>query len=579
MPESGHPYQTSPILIRALTLSVLTSVFIAILAYSYLSLRIADERDRINVEEAHHVQVQSVVLSTDLRFIAYTLSFLHDQIHAHGLLDTDAERANFAHDLYSFMHNNELFDQIRFIDATGMERLRVETGQDGPFVVPDDSLQFKGDSYYFRQTMALDAKQIYISRLDLNREHGMVERPFKPVIRFAMKVLRANGKAAGILIINHKAQDMLDRYLQVTAPTNGLPMLLNSDGYWLSNSEPKLTWGFMFASRTNQTMAKTDSELWARIQRSDSGQFEHQGSIISFATVYPFTPFASLRYLSLAGQDRKHYWKVVSQFPATSIEAIVAPIRMRVLWISLLAGLLVSLLIVLALRARTNKAALLQQVQALSRDLMQAREVERADIARTLHDEFGQILTAIQIHAELSDQHCQNRDCAAALESIRKVEQLTDRLQNSMRNVLKQLNPGHLEELGLIEAVKYLCKEWQHNVHFDVDFSVQGPVKQLPKQMNIHLFRIVQEGLTNIARHSGATQARISFRFKANRLLLSIEDNGCGLAIEQVLIGNGLTSMRERTRMLGGHLEIGLIPDGGTRLVFSIPVGQLKQNP
>jgi len=579
VPESGHPYQTSPILIRALTLSALAAVFIATLAYSYLSLRLADERDRINIEEAHHVQVQSVVLSTDLRFIAYTLSFLHDQIHAHGMLDTDAERVNFAHDLYSFMHNNELFDQIRFIDAAGMERLRVEAGQDGPFVVPDENLQFKGNSYYFRKTMALDTKQIYISRLDLNREHGMVEYPFKPVIRFAMKVLRANGKAAGILIINHKAQDMLDRYGRVTAPTNGLPMLLNADGYWLSHPDPKQTWGFMFAAGANRTMAKTAPERWARIQRSESGQFEHQGSIISFATVYPLTPFASLRHLSLAGQDSNQYWKVVSQFPAASIEAVVAPIRMRVLLTSLLAGLLVSLLIVLALRARTNQAALLQQVQALSRDLLQARELERADIARTLHDEFGQMLTAIQIQAKLSDQRCQVRDCTAAIDSIHRVEQFTERLQNSTSAVLKLLKPAHLEELGLFESVKDLCAEWQHNADFKVAFSLQGAEQQLPEQVDIQLFRMVQEGLTNIARHSGATQARIGFRFKANRLLLSIEDNGCGLDIEQVSIGNGLTGMRERTRMLGGTLEIARIPDGGTRFVFRIPVSKLKKNP
>jgi len=394
-----------------------------------------------------------------------------------------------------------------------------------------------------------------------------------------MKVLNADGKPAGMLIINHRAQDMLERYRQVSSPSGGLAMLLNAGGYWLSHPDPEQTWGFMFTSGSDRTMASTAPDIWARIQQRESGQFEHQGAIISFGTVHPFAAFSSLRHLGQAEQHSKRYWKVVSQFPATSIEAVVAPIRLRVLLTALLAVLLVSVLIVLTLRARTNKAALLQQVQALSRDLLQARERERADISRTLHDEFGQILTALQIQAELSDQRCQAQNCTAAIDSIHKVEQFTSRLQHSTRAVLHQLKPAHLDELGLFEAVKGLCNEWQHQARFTVDFALQGEEQPLPELLSIHLFRIVQEGLTNIARHSGATQASITFHFTAGHLLLSIEDNGCGLDIDHVVIGNGLTGMRERIQLIGGSMDISTIATGGTRLAFSIPTEQLKKNP
>jgi len=574
MPETGRSDPAHTILLRALAVSALATACIAILAYVYLNLRIADERDKISMKEKHHVQIQAAVLSTDLRFIAHTLSFLHDQIQAHGLIETDADRISLAHDLYSFMRNNDLLDQIRFIDASGMERLRVEAGSDGPIVVPDQALQFKGDAYYFHKTMALTAHEIYISPLDLNVEHGQVERPFKPVIRFGLKVLRPNGHAAGILIINHKAQDMLERYRQVSTPANGVSMLLNADGYWLVHPDPKRTWGFMFPARASLSMANTAPAMWARIQRSEYGQFEAQGSLVSFATVHPFAAFASLQYLSQAGQHSKRYWKVVSQFPASSIEAVIAPVRMRVLLVAVLAGLLVSLLIVLTFRIRAHKTVLLQQVQALSRDLLQARELERADISRTLHDEFGQILTALQIQAELSDQRCQARDCAAAMDSIRRIEQFTVRLQDSTRAVLKLLKPAHLDELGLFEALQDLCQEWQQQARFQVEFTQQGEEPQLPEQVSIHLFRIVQEGLTNIARHSGATQVRICFHCQARHLVFTIEDNGCGLDNEQVVAGNGLTSMRERIELIGGSMDISTVSDGGTRLVFSIPLEQ-----
>jgi len=559
--------------------SALAAIFIAVVALTYFQMRVAEERDEISVEEAHLVHIQATVLTTDLRFIAYTLSFLRDQIQAHRLIEADRDRESFAHDLYSFMRYNDLFDQIRFIDVTGMERLRVDSEPDGPVVTPDQDLQFKGDTYYFRKTMALGNREIYISPLDLNKEHGKLERPLKPVIRFGLKVVRPDGRVAGVLIINHKAEDMLDRYRRVSSPAAGQSMLLNSKGYWLSHPDPKQAWGFMFSDGAARSMAKTEPAIWTRIQRSESGQFEDQGDIISFATVHPFAAFSALRYLSLAGQNNSAYWKVVSKFPVSSIKTAVAPIRNRVLLTALMTGFMVTLLITLVIRIRTNKAQLLEQVRALSQELMQARELERTEIARTLHDEFGQVLAAIQIQARLLDQECQHHDCGAALESIHRVEQFTERLQDTTRVVLQQLKPAHLEELGILEAVKDLCEEWQHSVGIKADVSVQGSALPIPDPANIHLFRIVQEGLTNIVRHSGATQARVSFTFKASQLILSIEDNGCGLNIQDVMIGNGLTSMRERIYLLGGRLEIFPVPKGGTRLVFSIPLSGLKKNP
>ncbi len=715
MPESwlasGQSLSARPVLIRLVTGSVIAALAVALIAYSYLHLRVADEIDKITVEEAHHVQLQAVVLSSDLRYISYTLSFLRDQIQDHGLVETDQDRVHFALDMYSFMHNNDLFDQIRFIDATGMERLRVDAGQGEPFVVPDQDLQFKGDTYYFRQSMALNSREIYISALDLNIEHGKVERPFKPVIRFGLKVLHPDGKPGGVLMINHKAQDMLDRFALVSSPSASKPMLLNRNGYWLSHPDTDKEWGFMFPAGASVTMAKSNPALWARVQHGDNDQFNYQGDLISYATVYPFKIFTSLSHFKINDHTAAATWKVMSIFPARAIEAVIAPVKNRVVLGALLIWLLISLMLSLLLRgwqqkqvnqaqmairnqaiedstngificdvrqpdepiiycnaafesitgyarneilgrnfsfmqendrdqdavaalkdaiadrrsyqltlknyrkdgsfswsqistspvfsrdgsishylayvmdvserkqSESERVQLLKQVQTLSRELMQARELERAEIARTMHDEFGQILTAIQIQAELSDQQCQSHDYDAALESIHKLELFADQLMNSTRTVLKQLQPGHLQKLGLFEAVRELCDEWRRSAGIDIDVSLHGEMSELAEQINIHLYRIVQEGITNIVRHSGATHADIDFRFKVNRVKLTIQDNGCGFDIHQITIGNGLTSMRERARLLGGNLEVSIPPEGGSMLVFRIPASKLKQNP
>jgi len=286
---SGQPPRSRTILIRALLLSALAAAAIAALAYVYFHLRIADERDKIAVEEAHHVQIQTTILSADLRFIAFTLSFLRDQIQAHGLADMDSEPVNFEHDLLSVMQNNELFDQIRYIDASGMERMRVDAGADEAVVVPEEQLQFKGDKDYFRATIAMSVDDLYISPMDLNMEHGKVEHPFKPVIRFGVQVPGTDGKPAGVLIINHKAQDMLDRFRMVSAMRPDQSMLLNQNGYWLSHPDAGMAWGFMFPDHAHLTMAQTDAPCGAPCKAVMKGSL----SIMAISSV--LSPYCHLQ--------------------------------------------------------------------------------------------------------------------------------------------------------------------------------------------------------------------------------------------------------------------------------------------
>jgi len=576
-----------------LLFAVLSAVLITSLGCEYLKLRIADEHDQIAVEEAHHIQIQSAVLSTDLRFIAYFLSFLRDQVQEHDLIDTldpDSDPVNFEQDLLSMMHHNDLFDQIRFIDASGMERVRVDGGPNGPMIVPKQQLQYKGDKSYFRATMALSDDAVYLSRLDLNMEHGQVERPFKPVIRFGMSVTGENGKPASIIMINHKVADMLGRYRRATLPTAGISMLLNADGYWLSHPDPKQRWGFMFADRANLTMAKTAPDMWARIQYAEKGQFEYQGSMISFATVHPFAMFTLPRQPGTDRRNHLRYWKVVSQFPAAALERRIGPIRQRTLLASLLIWLLLSLLNAAVIRSRADREhvaderqRLLEQVQSLSKTLLQARDREQSEMALALHDEFGQIASAVRMRAELAGKELRAGNSAAAIRQIDGIEQATGRLIDATRKILKRLNPGHLHELGLIEAIKEMCHEWHHLSPITFTVTTHGAVIDLPEATALNLYRIAQESLTNIIRHAEATEGTISFHFYPNRLIVTIHDNGCGCDTHAHHSGLGLVGMSQRAQAMDGSLQVDSAPGHGTTITISVPLTgacrQDKENP
>jgi len=576
-----------------LLFAVLSAMLIASLSCEYLQLRIADIRDQVAVEGAHHVQIQAAVLSTDLRFIAYFLSFLRDQVQEHDLidmLDPDSDPVNFEQDLLSMMHHNDLFDQIRFIDASGMERVRVDGGPNGPMIVPKQQLQYKGEKSYFRATMALSDDAVYISRLDLNMEHGQVERPFKPVIRFGMPVPGDNGKPAGIIMINHKVADMLNRYRRTTLPTAGIAMLLNADGYWLSHPDPKRRWGFMFADRADLTMTKTAPDMWARIQYAEKGQFEYQGSMISFATVHPFAMFTLPRQPGTDRRNHLRYWKVVSQFPAEALERSTGPIRQRTLLASLLIWLLLSLLTAAVIRSRADREhvaderqRLLEQVQSLSKTLLQARDREQSEMALALHDEFGQVSSAVRMRAELAGKELRAGNSAAAMRQVDEIEQATDKLIESTRKILKRLNPGHLHELGLIEAIKEMCHEWHHLSRIKCTISTHGVVIDLPEQAALNLYRIVQESLTNIIRHAAATEGTISFHFYPNRLIVTIHDNGCGFDTHAHHSGLGLVGMSQRAQAMDGSLQVDSAPGNGTTITISVPLTgacrQDKENP
>jgi len=572
---------------------ILAGVLIAGLGCAYLQLRMAELRNRIAVEEAHHVQIQAALLSTDQRFVIYFLSFLRQQVQQHelpGLADPESEDVNLEQDLLSMMYHNDLFDQIRFIDASGMERVRVDNRPNGPVVVPGRQLQFKGDKFYFRAAMALSGDAVYISRMDLKMEHGRVERPFKPVIRFAMAVPGEHGRPAGIVVINHKATDMLERYRRATLPTAGMAMLLNADGYWLSHPDPQQRWGFMFADRSKRNMAITAPAMWNRIQHAEQGQFEYQGGMVSFTTVRPFAMFTAPVRSGAGHNGKARYWKVVSQFPAEALQQRFAPIRQQAVLMSLLVWILLSLLITAAVRSQAGRAhvaderrRLLEQVQSLSKRLLQARDREQSEMALALHDEFGQIASAIRMRAELAGKELRSGNSAAAIRQVDEIEQATGRLIDSTRKILKRLNPGHLHELGLIGAIREMCHEWHHLSRIRCTIASHGTVIEPPEQVALNLYRIIQESLTNIIRHAKATEGSITFHFYPDCLIVTIHDNGCGFDAQAHYGGLGLVGMSQRAQAIDGSLRVDSAPGSGTTLTISVPLAasnrQDKENP
>lgn len=225
-------------------------------------------------------------------------------------------------------------------------------------------------------------------------------------------------------------------------------------------------------------------------------------------------------------------------------------------------------------RAERQLKDTLEQVRVLAARLEKVREEERASIAREVHDELGQALTAIKMDLffllrKISEHETQTR---ARLASTIK---LVDETIQSVRRIARKLRPGLLDDLGLGAALEWEAEEFHKRTGIlcrvrtpDTDFT-------LDDDLAITLFRIFQEALTNVARHSGATSVEAKLIKNSDYVTLEVHDNGQGIPRNAASMGKslGIVGMRERAQLLKGEFRIRSEAGGGTTVAVTLPLG------
>lgn len=206
------------------------------------------------------------------------------------------------------------YDKARWIDETGMERVRVNNTAGQVRLVSGDELQNLADSYYFKAAMKLKPGQIYISPLDLNVERGKVEVPFRPMLRIASPIQDRLGRPRGIVVLNIAARELLESFTKSLVDARDHAMLVNSDGYWLRSMDSDDEWGFMFNNR--KTLASRQPTAWKAITEIPSGQVELGDGLWTWSTVYPLKAEPSAEIPNIP------YWLVVSHVSSQQLALI-----------------------------------------------------------------------------------------------------------------------------------------------------------------------------------------------------------------------------------------------------------------
>jgi signal transduction histidine kinase len=226
------------------------------------------------------------------------------------------------------------------------------------------------------------------------------------------------------------------------------------------------------------------------------------------------------------------------------------------------------------LRAQLERdAALSRELQEAHARLVRAQEEERKTIARELHDEVGQVLTAVKFELGLAQRSVEAHGLSAA--PLAEAQNITSGAIQTVRDLTQLLHPVALDDLGLAPAVDALLRGMSRRQDIQVTLALEGLDHRLDPATEVAAYRIVQEALTNVAKHSRATQCRVELEGRQSHLLIAVIDNGTGFDADAPPASPprlGLLGIRERVAELGGRYAITSQPGGGTHLRVDLPL-------
>ncbi len=275
--------------------------------------------------ERHRINLLKITLFKDVESIVSDVLVLaesheYEEVTEYGNSD---EFQDLADDYLAFFKRKGVYDQVRFINVDGLEIIRISYNAGKPVLVPVDKLQSKAHRYYFQKAMRLKHGEVYVSPFDLNMEHNEIERPYKPMIRFAAPVFNSHGERLGVVVMNYLGVKLLNHFQMVHVASPGRVMLLNKDGYWLHSHDPEEEWGFMFEEKKGRTFGNSYLGAWHRITKEKSGQFSTADGMFTFETFYLLQEIKSPEIgTNLVPDDSdgkqkagQYYWKIVSHCP------------------------------------------------------------------------------------------------------------------------------------------------------------------------------------------------------------------------------------------------------------------------
>lgn len=268
------------ITIYALIIFAVVSVFYIAVAFVIQLNTDSSQKSEIIKTEERLVEAERVIIMNKIDRLISDSLFMADILHYY---ENDYTAEQLQKQWIDFSNRKKIYDQIRYIDIDGNEIVRIEYNNEVADMVSHKELQNKKDRYYFQDTIKIDDNQVYISRIDLNMEKGLIEEPKKPMIRFSTPVYDSSEELKGVVILNYLAEDILTQIGNISDTGIGDVYICNEDGYWIYNdTNHSLEWTFMYEDRIDESFKNEYPEEWERILKEKSGSFITEQGAFSF---------------------------------------------------------------------------------------------------------------------------------------------------------------------------------------------------------------------------------------------------------------------------------------------------------
>jgi signal transduction histidine kinase len=518
-------------------------------------------------EGSHLVSLEREFLSREMQAVRTDLLFLAQQPQLQRLAaGYESARAALEAEFARFARSKPLYDQIRYLDASGQEVVRINRLGAEIEVVGGGQLQQKAGRYYFQEARRLAAGQVFVSPFDLNVEHGVIERPIKPVIRLLTPVLDTEGRPRGLLALNYAGARILDELREISAAFRGHALLVNLDGEYLRTPDRLHEWGWQLGH--GRSFRGDHPAAWEQLRTLETGQIQVDGDLFTVQRVLPAAPSTPETSALL----------IVSHIPAGVAESLSRPLAGQLL--VMLLGSLSGAAVLAFFWARASVARRVQEhrigesearLRLLSSRLLAAQEEERRSLSRLLHDELGQRVTALSLDVKTL---LRREPAEGAGPLLRRAAEEADGVLAALHAIATRVRPSVLDDLGLRDAIESHVSEYQDRTGISVDCDLRFERQAFPGPVAENVYRIVQEALANVAAHAQADAVRVQLVVREDRLELCVEDRGCGFdpGVLATTPRLGVLGMRERVELLGGEFQLDTERGRGTTIRVRLPL-------
>lgn len=532
---------------------------------------VSTETERVELEtsELLNLELGSYAITSNLKVITTDLMFLAEQIELEGMFGNGDHELlrTLAEEFQIFITHKGVYDQIRYLDEQGKEIVRVDYNNGNPSIVPEDQLQNKANRYYFEKIRGIGRDEVYISPFDLNVEHGRIEQPAKPMIRFGIRLFDHSGRRRGILLFNYLGNKLVRDFKRAAANISDHVMLLNADGFWLSSPRREDEWGFMY--NNDQTFQKVCPDAWRRIRTQNSGQFRNEEGMFSFMTIYPLSYTIRMRWSTetndTAAIDEGYYWKVVSHVSPQLLTSARHDFFNQQLpfYLATLGLLVVASLSLAGALVRREQAATQVELERRVRGRLEEKVEERTRELKDTQVEKDRVVQQL-IQAEKMAAigtmasgigHEINNPLYAILgmaEAIRDGEDISQcrgygqdiithskHIAEIVRNLSGYVQPAQAHDLEVVDVNEKLAEAvamarrslLSDDVEIRENLTSVSEISAKSEEIQQVFFNVIRNGIQAM---QGKGNLEISSEQEGNQVSIRIRDTGVGIAAEHM---------------------------------------------